>query len=115
MDDYKCANDKEVDIRPFSYAISLIGGKWKMHILYLLWQKKVMRYNELRHSLDGITHKILTERLKELEKDNLIIRTEYSQIPPKVEYSLSELGESFVPVLHYFCDWGHKHIPSSNK
>lgn len=109
MEEYKCINDKEVDIRPFSYAISLIGGKWKMHILYLLWQKGSMRYGELYRNLSGITHKVLAERLKNLEEDGLIIRKEYPQIPPKVEYSLSELGNSFIPVLHYFCDWGHKH------
>lgn len=113
MDDYKCENDKEVDIRPFSYAISLISGKWKMHILYLLWQKKVMRYNELKRDLNGITHKVLSQRLNELEDDQLIIRKEYPQVPPKVEYFLSPLGESFIPVLHYFCDWGHKHIPNN--
>lgn len=90
--------------------MSLIGGKWKMHILFWLWRKDVLRYNELKRALDGVTHKMLSTQLKELEQDNLIIRTEYPQIPPKVEYSLSQRGKSLMPVLHEICHWGMDHI-----
>lgn len=101
---------KEVNIKPFAYAMGLIGGKWKMHILFWLRSKEVMRYSELKRALEGVTHKMLSNQLKELEKDGLIIRNEYPQVPPKVEYSLSELGNSLMPILHEICLWGHQHI-----
>lgn len=100
----------EVDIEPFAYAISLINGKWKMHILFWLWKKEVMRYNEIKKALGKVTHKMLSSQLKELEQDGLLIRNEYPQVPPKVEYSLSEMGKSFMPVLQEICRWGHEHI-----
>ena len=100
---------EDVDIRPFGYAMSLIEGKWKMHILFWLWHKDVFRYSELKRSLEGITHKMLSNQLKELERDGLLIRNEYPQVPPKVEYSLSELGISLMPVLDELCHWGHLH------
>ena len=89
----------EVNVRPFAYAMSLIDGKWKMHILFWLWKKQVLRYSELKRALGTITHKMLSTQLKELEKDDLIIRNEYPQVPPKVEYSLSPRGLTLMPVL----------------
>ena len=90
----------EVDITPFNYAVSLIGGKWKMQILFWLWKHEVMRYSEIKKALGEVTHKMLSNRLKELEADGLIIRHEYPGVPPKVEYYLSEKGQSLMPVLH---------------
>ena len=89
---------KTVNIIPFDYAISVIGGKWKMHILFWLWKKPVMRYSEIKKALGAVTHKILSDKLKELENDGLINRVEYPQIPPKVEYSLSEKGLSLIHI-----------------
>lgn len=103
-------NDTTVNIKPFAYAMSLIGGKWKMHILFWLWKTNVLRYGELKRALGNITHKMLSNQLKELEADGLIIRKEYPQVPPKVEYSLSEKGLSLMPVMHALCNWGHNHI-----
>ena len=100
----------EVNVRPFAYAMSLIDGKWKMHILFWLWKKQVLRYSELKRALGTITHKMLSTQLKELEKDDLIIRNEYPQVPPKVEYSLSPRGLTLMPVLESLCKWGHEHI-----
>lgn len=100
----------EVNIKPFAYAMSLIDGKWKMHILFWLWKKEVLRYSELKRCLETITHKMLSTQLKELEKDGLIHRVEYPQVPPKVEYSLSERGLTLMPVLQSLCNWGHEHI-----
>ena len=100
----------EVNVRPFAYAMSLIDGKWKMHILFWLWKKQVLRYSELKRALGTITHKMLSTQLKELEKDDLIIRNEYPQVPPKVEYSLSPRGWTLMPVLECLCKWGHEHI-----
>lgn len=108
----------EVNSEPFLYTMSLINGKWKMHILFWLWKSEILRYGELKRSLGEITHKMLSSQLKELERDGLIVRTEYQQIPPKVEYSLSELGISLMPVLSAMCKWGHEHKPvkdDSNK
>lgn len=100
----------KVDVKPFAYAISLIDGKWKMHILFWLWKNEVMRYSELKRALGDVTHKMLSNKLKELEADGLLIRKEYPQVPPKVEYSLSEKGKSFMPVLSSICKWGHEHM-----
>lgn len=102
--------DNDVNVKPFAYAMSLIDGKWKMYILFWLWKKQVLRYGELKRSLGTITHKMLSTQLKELEADNLIIRKEYPQVPPKVEYSLSEKGLTIMPVLQCLCEWGSNHI-----
>lgn len=106
----KDINGSEVHARPFEYALSLIGGKWKLNILFWLWKRDIMRYSELKKSLQGITHKMLSNQLKELEADDLIVRKEYPQVPPKVEYYLSKRGESLMPILEELCKWGGKHI-----
>ena len=93
----------------FSYTLSLISGKYKMVILYCLMEFKVVRYNELKRYIKSISHKTLSSSLKELEKDGLIIRDEYPQIPPKVEYSLSEKGQSLMVILDQLCVWGEAH------
>ncbi|HBQ85039.1 MAG TPA: transcriptional regulator [Syntrophomonas sp.] len=92
----------------FGYTLSLIGGKYKMIILYCIAEHKVIRHNELKRCLGTISFKTLSIMLKELEKDGLIERTEYPQIPPKVEYSLSERGISLIPVLDTMCRWGEE-------
>lgn len=90
----------------FSYTLSLISGKYKMVILYCLMEFETVRFNEMKRYLKTVTDKTLSINLKELEADNLIIRTEYPQIPPKVEYSLSERGRSLMAVLDQLCVWG---------
>lgn len=95
----------------FHYALSLISGKHKMVILYCLMEYRVVRLNELKRYLKKISDKTLSTNLKELEADNLIIRTEYPQIPPKVEYSLSERGKSLMKVLDQLCLWGEENKP----
>lgn len=92
----------------FGYTLSLINGKYKMIILYWLAEYKVIRYNELKRYIETISHKTLSLSLKELETDDLIIRREYPQIPPKVEYSLSERGKSLIPILDAMCEWGEQ-------
>lgn len=92
----------------FSYTLSLISGKHKMVILYCLMEFEVVRFNELKRYLKNVSDKTLSNNLKELEVDRLIIRREYPQIPPKVEYSLSERGKSLMEVLDQLCVWGEK-------
>jgi len=91
---------------PFLKTFSMINGKWKLRILYELACEKILRYSELKRNLTLITHKMLSTQLKELEEDGIIIRKEYPQVPPKVEYSLSEKGISFIPIINAMCDWG---------
>ena len=93
----------------FNYTLSLISGKYKLTILYALYRHKVIRFNQLQKYLKMISHKTLSNVLKELEADDLITRKEYPQIPPKVEYSLSEKGKSLIPILYSLCEWGEKH------
>ncbi|NOU91917.1 transcriptional regulator [Paenibacillus sp. LMG 31456] len=92
----------------FGYTLSLIGGKYKMIIMYWLSENKVMRFNELKRCIGSISFKTQSIMLKELEADGLIIRKEFPQIPPKVEYSLSERGLSLIPLLNMMCEWGEK-------
>ena len=90
----------------FSYTLSLISGKHKMVILYCLMEFAPVRFNELRRYVKKISDKTLSTNLKELEADGLITRKEYPQIPPKVEYSLSDRGKSLMKVLDQLCVWG---------
>jgi DNA-binding HxlR family transcriptional regulator len=90
----------------FGYTLSLIAGKYKIIIIYWLAEKKIMRHNELKRSIGNIPFKTLSIMLKELEAEDLITRKEYPQIPPKVEYSLTERGLSLLPLLNMMCDWG---------
>jgi DNA-binding HxlR family transcriptional regulator len=92
----------------FSYTLSLISGKYKMVILYCLMEYRTVRFNELKRYIRTISDRTLSSNLKELESDDLIIRTEYPQIPPKVEYRLSERGESLMKVLDQLCIWGEE-------
>jgi len=86
--------------------MSLIQGKYKMFILYTLMEFRVVRFNELKKYIGTISYKTLSVTLKELESDNLVHREEYPQIPPKVEYSLTERGKSLIPILDRMCEWG---------
>jgi len=92
----------------YSYTLSLISGKYKPVILYCLMKYEPVRFNEMQRYLKKIADKTLSQNLKELEADDLIIRTVYPQIPPKVEYSLTERGHSLVKVLDKLCDWGNE-------
>ena len=93
----------------FSYTLSLINGKYKMVILYTLMEFGVVRFNEMKKYIGGISYKTLSATLKELEADELVHREEYPQIPPKVEYSLTERGKSLIPILDSMCEWGDQH------
>lgn len=89
----------------FEITIDLIGGKWKPLIIWHLGTKGTQRFNELKKLIPKITQKMLTQQLRELESDNLVNRKVYPQVPPKVEYSLTDLGESLMPILSMMCKW----------
>ena len=89
-------------------ALDELGGKWKPLILYILTDGK-LRFNEINKLLPSITQRMLTKQLRELEKDGLINRKVYAEVPPKVEYSLTEKGDSVIPILESLCDWGEKY------
>ena len=92
----------------YSYTLSLISGKYKPVILYCLMEYEPVRFNEMQRYLKKVADKTLSQNLKELEADHLIVRTVYPQIPPKVEYTLSERGRSLMTVLVKLCDWGNE-------
>lgn len=91
---------------PVATTVQLIGSKWKLLILRNLMVRP-WRFNELKKSLDGISQKVLTDSLRALEADRIVVRTVYPEVPPRVEYSLSETGESLRPVLKSLEDWGN--------
>ena len=92
----------------YSYTLSLISGKYKPIILYCLMEYEPVRFNEMQRYSKKVADKTLSQNLKELESDGLIVRKVYPQIPPKVEYSLSSRGRSLVKVLDKLCDWGNE-------
>lgn len=94
---YRCA---------FELALACIGGKWKPIILYRLGHEGVMRFSDLRRSIADVTERMLSRQLRELEKDGLLTREVYRQVPPRVEYSLTAMGLALVPILASLCQWG---------
>jgi len=93
---------------PAAYTLTVIGGRWKVLILWKLFQGE-HRFSDLFRAMNGPTQKMLTQQLRELERDGLVHRQVYAQVPPKVEYSLTPLGMSLKPVVNAMCDWGRKH------
>jgi DNA-binding HxlR family transcriptional regulator len=103
--------DNKVDNNacPFTATIALIGGRWKGIILYLL-SDHTRRFGEIAARMPSISRKVLTQQLKELETDGLISRKQYKEIPPRVEYSLTDLGQSLKPILNDMAIWGREKV-----
>jgi DNA-binding HxlR family transcriptional regulator len=99
MEDFYC---------PVKLTTDIIGGKWKPLILFYL-EGRILRFGELQKLIPGLTKKMLTQHLRELERDGIIHRRVYAQVPPKVEYSLTKHGESLKPILKLMSAWGAKH------
>ena len=93
---------------PAERAIYFLGGKWKIRILFTLFNNKKVRFNELKKVLKTITQQMLSKQLKELETDGIVNRKVHQVVPPKVEYSLTEFGLSVIPILKSFSDWNKK-------
>ncbi|MDH2997041.1 HxlR family transcriptional regulator [Pasteurellaceae bacterium LFhippo2] len=98
---YDCAEGCSVEA-----ALLAIGGKWKGTVLYRLMTDEVLRFNQIRRILPDVSQRTLTAQLRQLEADGLIIRTVYAEVPPRVEYSLSEYGKTLAPILLALKDWG---------
>lgn len=110
-------DNKKKSVTPvcsIDYAFRRVGGKYKGRILIYLWRNNVLRYGELRRSIIDITPKMLTQTLRELEDDGLIRRVAYSELPPKVEYSLTDTGLRFVPFIHELKEWGDQQLIKGN-
>ncbi len=94
---------------PVTYTLSVVGGKWKWLILYMIYLEVIVRYNQLKKRLPSIAHKTLSQQLDELEQSDIIHRKQYDEIPPRVEYSLTEKGKSLIPILLQMAQWGKEH------
>lgn len=101
----KCSLTCEMEI-----TLNAIGGKWKPLILYYLIENGTKRFGEIKSFINHTSHKTLTNQLRELEEDNLISRTVYPTVPPKVEYSTTEKGMSLYPILEAMCEWGERNL-----
>ncbi len=96
----------EKDIRcPLEYGLDIFGGKWKSRVICVLAEKETLRYGELRKEMSNITDAVLAATLKELLRDGVIARRQYDEIPPRVEYTLTEKGKTVVPILQSICQW----------
>lgn len=102
---------EEMPACPVATTVALIGSKWKLLIMRNLLSRP-WRFNELRKDLDGVSQKVLTDSLRSMEEDGIIIRTVFPEVPPRVEYSLSELGESMRPIMDAMAVWGTEYKKS---
>jgi DNA-binding HxlR family transcriptional regulator len=105
---------QEANQCPIEATLNLIAGKWKALVLCYL-SMGTSRYNEIKRAFPRVTQKMLTQQLRELEADGLIIRTVFAQVPPKVEYTLTPFGESLLPVIKVMGEWGKNHLSSQGE
>lgn len=105
---------EEMPACPVATTLQLIGSKWKILIMRNLMSRP-WRFNELKKDLEGVSQKVLTDSLRSMEEDGIVIRTVYPEIPPKVEYSLSELGESMRPIIKAMEIWGTEYKKNISK
>jgi DNA-binding HxlR family transcriptional regulator len=94
---------------PVEQALDIVGGRWKAILLFHLLRNDVLRFGELRRRVPGATQRMLTLQLRELERDGCVQRTAYSEVPPRVEYSITPFGRTLKPVVSALCDWGLEH------
>lgn len=110
MDLEKIIESKNSVLCPIKYCFNIAGGKWKLEILCILAGGKPKRYSKIKRILGNITNAVLSQSLQQLESDGLINRIQYNEVPPRVEYSLTEKGDSFVNILIELAEWGNKHM-----
>lgn len=107
---YDLEINKGSETCPMEFAMTQISGKWKLVILWHIYHNEIIRYGKLKRSVSNITDKMLSNQLKELVSDNIIHKEVYQEIPPKVEYSLTEYGKSLIPVMEMLFKWGQEHL-----
>lgn len=103
---YKETENGNYNVCPLTYALNLIGGKWRLPIIWALSQNGTLRYNQLKRKVDGITNMMLAQSLKEMEVHGLVARKQFMEIPPRVEYSLTKEGKDLIPALKALAKWG---------
>ena len=96
---------------PVTYCLGVIGGKWKPLLIFLI-AHGIDRFGHMRREVDGISKQMLTKQLRELESDGIIHRQVFAEVPPRVEYSMTELGRSLLPVIQQMRTWGEQHMPA---
>lgn len=106
--------NQEAAMCPVDYAFRRIGGKYKARILWHIHRNKVLRYGELKRTLPDITTKMLTQSLRELEDDTLINRKVFHEVPPKVEYTLTNISKELIPSIKLIMEWGDKQMKEKN-
>lgn len=99
----------EPDLCKVEEALGILVGKWKPIILLYLLKDGTQRFSELKRKIDGVTQKMLTKQLRELEQEGIVAREVFPEVPPKVEYSITEYGQSLEPILEAMHEWGKKH------
>ena len=104
--EYEMKTKDELPVCPVATAVSLIGGKWKLMIIRNL-KERPWRFNELQRDLEGISQKVLTDSLRQMLDDGLVYRHDYQEMPPKVEYGLTELGKKMLPIIDALADFGN--------
>lgn len=109
------AADNSIITERIMSTLKVIGGKWKPLILFILLEEGTKRFGELRRLLPNVTQGVLTSHLRELERDGLVIRVVYKEIPLKVEYLLSDYGKTLEPVLKQMCSWGFTHMDQNKQ
>src|SRR5688500_12149227 len=97
--------DRSVNPCPLTFGVKAISGKWKLFIISAIWKGEAKRYNDFRKTCENITEKMLIAQLRALEKDGIITRKAYAQVPPKVEYSLTDLGQKLCLIFDPLCNW----------
>ncbi|MDQ0429200.1 DNA-binding HxlR family transcriptional regulator [Planomicrobium stackebrandtii] len=114
MDDLRSEIKREIECGEFNcekeLTLSIISGKWKIIIIYYLETEGVLRFSEIKRLLPKITHKVLTTQIRELEEDGIVHRKVFPEVPSRVEYSLTDLGESLIPIVLLMDEWGKKNI-----
>ena len=114
MDDLRSEIKREIMSGEFNcekeLTLSIISGKWKIIIIYYLETEGVLRFSEIKRLLPKITHKVLTTQIRELEEDGIVHRNVFPEVPSKVEYSLTTLGQSLIPIVLMMDEWGKKNI-----
>jgi DNA-binding HxlR family transcriptional regulator len=119
MDDLRREVRKKLENGEFNcekeLTLSIISGKWKITIIYYLGTDGTLRFSEIKRLFPKITHKVLTTQVRELEEDGIVHRRVFPEVPPRVEYSLTELGQSIMPIVLMMYDWGRQNIKSFTK